>query len=62
MAAAVQEAIYLQAFLEDLGIPMKKPTNIGEDNQSCIKMCPNPVMHKWSKHIDTKLHFMGEKV
>ena len=39
-----------------------KPIDIGEENQSCIKMCHNPVMHKRSKHIDTKLHFIGERV
>ena len=62
MAAAVQEAIYLRALLEDFGLPMKKSIDIGEDNQSCIKMCHNPVMHKRSKHIDTKLHFIRERV
>ena len=62
MAAAVREAIYLRALLEDFGFPMKKPIDIGEDNQSCIKMCHNPVMHKRSKHIDTKLHFIRERV
>ena len=62
MAAAVQEAIYLRALMKDFGYPMKEPIYIGEDNQSCIKMCHNPVMHKRSKHIDTKLHFMRERV
>ena len=28
MAAAVQEAIYLRALLEDFGLPMKKPIDI----------------------------------
>ena len=62
MAAAVQEAIYLRPLLEDFGLAMKKPIDIGEDNQSCIKMCHNPVMHRRSKHIDTKLHFIRERV
>ena len=62
MAAAVQEAIYLRSLMKDFGYPMKEPTQIGEDNRSCIKMCHNPVMHKRSKHIDTKLHFIREKV
>ena len=62
MAAAVQEAIYLRSLMKDFGYPMKEPTHIGEDNQSCIKMCHNPVMHKRSKHIDTKLHFIRERV
>ena len=62
MVAAVQEAIYLRSLMKDFGHPMKEPTQIGEDNQSCIKMCHNPVMHKRSKHIDTKLHFIRERV
>ena len=37
-------------------------TRIGEDNQSYIKLANNPVMHKRSKHIDAKYHFIREKV
>ena len=62
MTADKQEAIYFRALLKDFGFPMKKQIDIGEDNQSCIKMCHNPVMHKRSKHIDTKLHFIRERV
>ena len=62
MAAAVQEAIYFRALLKDFGFPMEKQIDIGEDNQSCIKMCHNPVMHKRSKHIEAKLHFIRERV
>ena len=39
MAAAVQEALYLKQLLEDFGIQQKHPIAIGEDNQSCIKLC-----------------------
>ena len=46
MAAAVQVAIYLRALLKDFGFPMKKQFDVEEDNQSCIKMCHHPVMHK----------------
>ena len=35
---------------------------ISEDNQSCIKLATNAVMHKNSKHIDTKIHFIQEKL
>ena len=41
---------------------MKDPTYIGEDNQSYRKVCRNPVMHKQSKHIETKFHFIRKKV
>ena len=56
MAAAVQEALYLKQLLEDFDIQQKRPIAIGKDNQSCIRLCQNPVMHKRSKHIETKFH------
>ena len=34
----------------------------GEDNQSCIKLATNPVMHKRLMHFDTKFQFIQEKV
>ena len=61
MAAAVQEALYLKQLLEDFGIQQKRPIAIAEDNQSCIRLCQNPVMHKRSKHIETKFHFIRDK-
>ena len=60
MAAAVQEALYLKQLLEDFGIQQKHPKAIGGDNQSCNELCQNPVMHKRSKHIETKFHFIRE--
>ena len=57
MAAAVQEALYLK----QLGIQQKRPIAIGEDKQCCIRLCQNPVMHKRSKHIETKFHFIHDK-
>ena len=61
MTAAVQEALYLKQLLEEFGIQQKRPVAIGEDNQSCIRLCQNPVMHKKSKHIKTKFHFIRDK-
>ena len=61
MAAVVQEALYLKQLLEDFGIQRKHPIAIGEDNQSCIKLCQNSVMPKRSKHIETKFHFIQDK-
>ena len=48
--------------MQGFGCPTKITTGIGEENQSCIKMCHNPAMHKRSKHIDTKLRFIRERV
>ena len=46
----------------EMGYRQMQATVIGEDNQSCLKLATNPVMHKRSKHIDTKYHFIREKV
>ena len=61
MAAAVQEALYLKQLLKDFGIQQKHPITVGEDNQSCIKFCQNPVMLKKSKHTGSTFHFIRDK-
>ena len=61
MSAAVQEVLYLRSLLEEMGVKSEGATVIQEDNQSCIKMCKNPVMQKRTKHIDIKHHFVRER-
>ena len=51
----------LKQLLEDIGIQQKRPIAIGEDNQSCIRLCQNPIMHKRSKHIETNIHLIRDK-
>jgi hypothetical protein len=60
--AAVQEATHLRQLLQDLGFPQEEPTLIMEDNQGCIALSGNPVLHKRTKHIDIKYHFIRERV
>ena len=62
LAFAVQEAIFLRGLLKELGYEQCEPTTIGEDNQSCINLATNPVPHKRSNLIDTKYHFIRERV
>ena len=62
LAAAVQKATFLRSLMCEIGYQQMQATLIGEDNQSCIKLATNPVMHKRSKYIDTKHHFNREKV
>ena len=61
-SAAVQEAVYLRQLLLDLGQPQHMATVLFEDNQGCIAMAANPVLHKRSKHIDIRYHFVRERV
>ena len=60
--AATQEAIHLRRLLGDLGFPQEGPTVILEDNMGCICLSENPVMHRRTKHIDIKFHFIREAV
>ena len=62
LAVTVQEAIFLRSLFRELGNEQFEPTTIGEDNQSFIKLATNPVLDKRSKHIDTKYHFIRERV
>ena len=61
-ALAVQEATFLRSIICEMGYQQMQATSVSEDNQSCIKLANNPVMHKPSKHMDTKYHFIREKV
>ena len=57
LAVAAQETIFMRGLLRELGYEQCQPTTIGEDNQICIKLATNPVLHKRSKHFDTKYFF-----
>lgn len=58
---SIRELIWLKAFIgEILSINFKK-INFFMDNQSAIRLIKNPELHKRSKHIDVKYHFIREK-
>ena len=61
-SAASQEAIHLRRLLESLGFKQEGPTVIYDDNQGAIAMTKNPVMHRRTKHIDIRHHFVREAV
>ena len=60
--SATQEVIWLRLLLGDLGHAPCMGTMIYEDNQGCIALARNPVFHSRTKHIDTKFHFLREKI
>ena len=43
------------------GVMNGRPTVFNENNQSCIKMCENPVMQKRTQHIAVKCHSVLEQ-
>lgn len=59
---ATKEAIWLRRLLNDIGFGQKGSTILNVDNQGAIKLIHNPELHKRTKHIDVRYHFIREKV
>ena len=59
---AAKEAIYLRAFLSELGHADPEPTAVSMDNKSGIDLCYNPQHHSRTKHIARRHYFIREKV
>jgi hypothetical protein len=62
VCAATQESTYLRQLLEEFGYPQVSATKIFEDNQGCIALARNPVLHKRTKHIEIRYHFIRERI
>jgi hypothetical protein len=62
LCESVKEVIWLRMLMEELGLSQVYPSKILEDNQGCIKLAENPVVHGRSKHIDVRYHFIRERV
>ena len=57
---AAKDIIYFRRILSELGLDIVAPTSLLSDNQSCIKLVENPVMHSKTKHIGIQQHFIHE--
>jgi hypothetical protein len=62
LTSCAQEAMSLKQLQKEFLVTSLLPTLIYEDNQGAIAMSINPVMHKTSKHISIRQHFIREKV
>lgn len=59
---AIRELVWLKYFLNELLLnDPKEKTDFYMDNQSAIRLIKNPELHKRSKHIDIRYHFIREK-
>ncbi len=47
-------------FIEGVRYVQEEPTEIFIYNKSAIALVKNLVFHDWSKHIDTRYHFIQE--
>ena len=62
LSTATQEVIWLRRFLVNIGVSIKGPVQIYEDNQGAIDIAKNPKHHDRTKHIDVCHHFVRERV
>lgn len=57
-ASAACQGVWMRRLLETVKHPQNERTTIFCDNSSTIKLSKNPVLHKRSKHIDVRFHFL----
>ena len=63
LANVLREVIWIKRILIELGIMDQSDIiKVHEDNQGCIKLSRNPVMHERTKHIDIAFCFIREMV
>jgi hypothetical protein len=61
-ATAACQGVWLSRLLGELTGKPPATVKLRVDNMSAIELCKNPVHHERSKHIDTRFHFIREKV
>ncbi|KAE8707872.1 hypothetical protein F3Y22_tig00110372pilonHSYRG00231 [Hibiscus syriacus] len=59
VSEAVKETIWLNGFMEDLGV-VQSHISLYCDSQSAIHLAKNQVYHSRTKHIDVRYHFVRE--
>ena len=59
---AGKEASWLRNFYRELGLTQKKPTELHSDSTGAVSIAKDPLFHKRTKHIDSKYHWIREKV
>ena len=59
---AGKEVLYLRALLKGFACEQMRPTELWEDNASCILMSENPTNRERSRHVDARVHFLRDMV
>ena len=62
MSDASKEAIWLHKLLAGLFGDVLETTIIHCNNQSCVKLSENPVLHDGSKHIEMRYQYLRDMV
>ena len=62
LSETAKEAIWLRNVLSEIGLIMKSPFEIKQDNQSTIAIAVNPIAHARTKHIGVKMHHIRNHI
>ena len=62
MAATTRGMVWLQSFVQDLGIMTPMPMPMHCDNHATIFIGGNLAFHERTKHIEIDCHFIRDKV
>lgn len=54
----VKELLWLVQVIGQIGLKMKSPPTVFEDNEGCKLLTSHPVHHQRTKHIDIRHHFI----
>ena len=58
LCAATQDAVYLTQMLQELGMDLKEPVLMMEDNQACIQLADKDMASPRLKHVDIRYHYV----
>jgi transposase InsO family protein len=58
---ATREIVWTRRLLQEIGFEQTSPTSLLCDNQGAVKLVKNPELHKRTKHVDVRYHFIREK-
>ena len=62
LAHGLKELLWTKQIIEELGIKIRTPILVHEDNQTCIKIAENPMSQKRTRHMDIRYHFIRDFV
>lgn len=58
---AAKDIVYLSQFFNELQIGGTEPTSIISNNQSCIKLVQNPILHACMTHVEIQYYFIRKR-
>lgn len=62
LGLAIQELVWVQSLLCDIGFASQVTPNVWCDNIGATYLSANPVFHNRSKHLEVEFHFIRDKV